>query len=129
MAKICNKDGCSYPVFGGGFCKVHQYLRKNYKQPSPVRKPIKRVSDKRAKENALYKVMRKEFLKAKPKCEVCIALKEPFINDSTEVHHKWSGKDRAKYFLDSSSWLAICRKHHNRIHSEPQWSREHGYLK
>lgn len=30
--KKCSADGCSYPVFGKGFCKNHQYLRKDLKK-------------------------------------------------------------------------------------------------
>ncbi|MBN2617235.1 MAG: hypothetical protein JXR64_02860 [Spirochaetales bacterium] len=31
MAKICKIQECSYPVFGKGYCKKHQYLRQDYK--------------------------------------------------------------------------------------------------
>jgi len=27
--KKCSKDGCHHNVFGGGYCKAHQYLRKD----------------------------------------------------------------------------------------------------
>jgi hypothetical protein len=123
MAKVCNKEGCDYPVFSKGYCKAHQYLRKDYKQPSPVRKPIKRISDKRKAKNALYKVAREIFLQKNRVCQVCNNRK------STEIHHTYSGKDRDKYFLDESTWLAVDRICHNYIHDNPQWARKNNYLK
>lgn len=41
MSKICNKDGCSYNVFGGGYCKSHQYLRADKKQKPLARTALK----------------------------------------------------------------------------------------
>jgi len=35
--KICNKEGCENPVFGGGYCKYHQYLRTDKKKPKPIK--------------------------------------------------------------------------------------------
>jgi hypothetical protein len=32
MAKVCQKDGCNYNVFGGSFCRLHQYLRTDKKK-------------------------------------------------------------------------------------------------
>lgn len=37
MAKICNANDCTFPQFGGGFCKYHQYLRKD-KKPKQIKK-------------------------------------------------------------------------------------------
>jgi len=34
MAKPCNKDGCSYFQFGGGYCKLHQRLRSDEIKPT-----------------------------------------------------------------------------------------------
>jgi hypothetical protein len=121
MAKICNKDDCSYPVFGGGFCKNHQYLRG--KKPSLKQTPIKRVSDKRKAKNILYKVERAEYLKYHLVCEICKS------RAPTEIHHTYSGKDRDKFFLDTSTWLAVCRMCHSNVHANPIWAREKGYLK
>ena len=47
--KTCLVDGCSFPRFGSGYCKRHQYLRTNKKA-----KQAKPASLKRAKENARY---------------------------------------------------------------------------
>ena len=55
MPKICNQDECDYPVWGKGYCKIHQYLRTDPKAPKPLGrselkskpKAIKQISDKR----------------------------------------------------------------------------------
>jgi len=37
---------------------------------------------------------------------------------STDVHHLYSGKDRNKYYLDETTWKAVCRNCHNYIHDK-----------
>ena len=39
MAKTCQKDACNNPVFSKGYCKFHQYLRKDTKNYQYKRKP------------------------------------------------------------------------------------------
>jgi hypothetical protein len=71
MAKICNKDNCSYPVFGKGFCKMHQYLRTD-KKPKPLKKKaIKPKTRENSGQAALflsiwYSSDRLSFLSGKP---------------------------------------------------------------
>lgn len=84
---------------------------------------IPKVSKKRQVEQLQYQVLRTEFL-SKPENKICpITGKE-----TTDIHHKWSGKDRAKYFLDTTTWLAVSREGHNWIHNNPKKSRELGFL-
>ena len=55
MPKICNDTECEYPVWGKGYCRMHQYLRTDPKKPKPIQsraiipkgKFIKPISDKR----------------------------------------------------------------------------------
>lgn len=84
-------------------------------------KPIPKVSAKRSKENKVYKTLRDVFLFGK----ICPITGEK----ATEVHHTYSGKDRAKYFLDVKTWLAVSRDGHNWIHTNPAEARQKGYLK
>lgn len=90
---------------------------------TPIYK-IPPVSKKRKVENARYSVLRIEFL-SKPENQKCPITGWP----TTDVHHTYSGKDRAKYFLDVSTWIAVSREGHNWIHDNPIESREKGYLK
>ena len=84
---------------------------------------IPKVSDKRKIEDLKYKVLRIEFL-GKPENRIC-----PITGwETTDVHHKWSGKDRAKYFLDTNTWLAVSRDGHNWIHDNSKEARELGFL-
>lgn len=82
--KTCNKDGCSNPVFGGGYCKFHQYLRS--KPPKKIRK----YSPKRQSQVSSYLHDRKLFLDElrdteEWRCFFCgVAFK---FNDNPDVHH------------------------------------------
>lgn len=87
-------------------------------------KPIRKVSEKRAKKDKLYSVLRKLFL-ADSKNQYCKITGQQTI----EVHHTFSGKDRDKYYLDTTTWMAVSRAGHNWIHDNPKEARELGYLK
>jgi hypothetical protein len=100
-------------------CKVSS---EGYKEKK-VYKAIPKVSEKRKVENLKYSVLRIEFL-SKKENKICPITKQP----TTEIHHKWSGKDRSKYFLDISTWLAVSRQGHIWIHENPKEARELGYL-
>lgn len=120
--------------------KEHQSTNLRQKKPKFKRKPPKRYSDttkkkivrykrpnavskKRAAQNREYLKLREQFLKDNPICEVY-----PYFY-SKDVHHKFSGKDRAAHFLDVSTWMAVSREAHNWIHSHPKEARERGWLK
>jgi len=85
---------------------------------------IPKRSKKKIIEDAKYTVLRIEFL-GKPENRICPITKQPTI----EVHHTYCGKDRAKYYLDVSTWIAVSRDGHNWIHDNPKEARELGYLK
>lgn len=87
-------------------------------------KPPNKMSAKRKVESKLYSELRAEFLKL-PQNQICPITGHP----TTDVHHTYSGKDRAKHFLDVDTWIAVSRDGHNWIHDNPLQSRELGYLK
>lgn len=93
-----------------------------YKATKPFRK-IKPVSDKQKKRNAEYLKLKHEFM-SREENKICPITGEP----TTDIHHKFSGKDRQKYFLDISTWVAVSRKGHNWIHDNDKLAREKGYL-
>lgn len=91
--------------------------------PTPKKAPkrIKPKSEKRSREDTVYHTLREVFLKD----NVC-----PITGDAaTEVHHTYSGKDRATHYLNVKTWIAVSRDGHNWIHDNPKKSRELGYLK
>ncbi len=54
----------------------------------------------------------------KPNCEVCGC-------PATDIHHK---AKRGKNLYNMETFMATCRLCHNKIHDNPAWARELGYL-
>lgn len=126
-AKPCSAPGCSRPQWGGKFCDRHQALRKDKPPPKGLRKTeIKRtlrlrpLSPKRKKETRKYSDLRKEFLDDHPQCAVF-----PWL-PATEIHHV-AGRENSR-LNDTSKWLAVSRQGHDKIHNNPEWAYENGYL-
>lgn len=94
-----------------------------YSDPKTTKR-IKPISDKRKEENEIYSKRRLIFLSL-PENQICPITGQP----TTDIHHTYSGKDRAKYYLDESTWLAVSREGHNWIHDNPKEARELGHLK
>jgi len=108
------------------------------------RKPIKKVSKVRAALNRQYMKLRAEFLAANPYCQWHILEighsweyaqtadfsqfilygKDPYPR-STEIHHR---KGRGKYFLDTSTWMAVSAEGHRNIHADPATSYAKKYM-
>jgi len=105
------------------FCKGCWYKMKP--KTSSFTKPPKRIkpiSGKRAKQNAIYEVLKKAYLKSHPFCEV-----HDCKNESDQIHHK-NGR-RGERLYDDRFFMACCGVcHPKRIHENPDWSKEHGYL-
>ena len=88
------------------------------------RSPIRKVSKKRDGELRVYRVLKAEFLKRRPYCEIF----EPCCTrTAVDVHHV-NGRN-GKRLLDVSWWLPVCRGCHSFIHSRPKYAREAGFLK
>jgi hypothetical protein len=127
--KVCADKNCSNEFkqynslqkYCGSVC-----MNKNRKPDLKLKSlyKIPKVSDKRKVENAKYLVLRIEFL-GKKENNICPITKYP----ATEIHHTYCGKDRAKYYLDTTTWIAVSRDGHNWIHDNPKEARELGYLK
>jgi hypothetical protein len=84
------------------------------------RTPLRRVSKRQAAKNRIYSLLRKDFLQAHETCQWpgCEKL-------ATDIHHM---AGRYSSTLDISTFMAVCRSHHDRIHSYPNQAREKGYL-
>lgn len=125
--KICADRECN--VKFRQFNSLNKYCSPICKNKNTVVKPkkpyvIPKVSEKRKIDNLKYTSQRIIFL-GKKENQVCPITKQPTI----EIHHTYCGKDRAKYYLDESTWIAVSRDGHNWIHDNPKESRELGYLK
>lgn len=100
--------------------------KKRYRIPS--RSPIPKFSDKRQKENIAYSALRETFLQTHPNCMINI----PGVcsrKRSNQIHHSYSGKDRDKYYLDTTTWFASEENCHEWVHNNPREARELGFLK
>lgn len=96
----CKKEGCSYPRFGGGYCKLHQSLRTDKK----IKTKIKPVGDKRRERLVIYRKMREELLKETPECLNCKS------KEALEVHHL-AGREN-DLLIDKSNMIVLCHKCH-----------------
>lgn len=101
--KICKIENCNSFVFGKGYCKVHQYLR------TDIKKSIRKVSNKRQKEQIEYSKIRQKLLNKFP---VCYAHLVDCTIQATEVHHM---EGRGKNYLDESKMVTICHSCHVKI--------------
>lgn len=116
----CNEEQYIWKSLGKEkYCKSCWYKLKQ-EQGDTVK--IKQVSVKKAKEDAVYSKLRKDYLCLHSFCQA----KLPGIcnYNATDVHHK---KGRGKYYLITTTWLAVCRQCHDWIETHPNDAKELGY--
>ena len=128
----CSVEGCnSLYIYRKKDWKCEYHVKMEYKKNSKQgrknwnagnKKPIRKVSKKRAIENAIYKKTRIEFL-SRSENKYCAVLKNRL---STEVHH---AKGRiGDLFLNTEFWIAVSSEGHKYIHENDSWSRKNGFL-
>ena len=122
MPKICQHTGCSYNVWGKGFCKNHQWERQDKKPVKVKIVKIRPMSKKLSKEREIYRKLRIEFL-SRFENKFCAVYPDLL---ATEVHHM---RGRGKFLNDISTWLAVSRDGHLWIEAHPALSRERGFTK
>ncbi len=83
------------------------------------RSPLRKVSNKRAVENALYLKLRKQFLEENPDCKLCGM-------PAHDIHHR-RGRFK-KRLVEVEFFLSVCRACHTIIHENPKWAERRGYL-
>lgn len=122
---ICQRcdDTRTVPLIAG-LCKFHYWnsraALKGKKEPKP-RKPVKKVSDKRSKENKIYTGKRIIFL---AEHKICEAKLEGCTIKSTDVHHI---RGRCgELFLDETHWKALCRSCHKFVEENSEMAKELG---
>lgn len=93
--------------------------KKQYNKENPVNK-IPQHSEKRAKQELVYKIKKKKYMAEHKICERCN--NEP----SEDLHHK---KGRIGDLLtDERYFMAVSRECHDWIHLHPIESRENNWL-
>ena len=83
-------------------------------------RPIKKVSDKKALQDIIYKSERIKFLML-PENKICPITKQA----TTDVHHK-RGR-LGDLYLDKRYWVALSREGHKYVEEHPEWAKENGY--
>ena len=136
--KTCENDECKKkftPKYRSTekHCSKSCYYadEKTKKKVSMYSAPIKKVSEKRQKENREYLKLRKVFLQD-PKNQIC-----PVKGiQTTEVHHKmgrigyaddWARENGITLFLDVRFWLAVSSPGHKLIELQPEWAKRNNY--
>jgi hypothetical protein len=89
------------------------------------RTPLRKVSKKRAKQLREYGERRKEFLRTHL-CYPCF-FEAGKVVQPTDVHHM-DGRE-GQLLLNEDKWMGVCRPCHRKIHDNPAWAKERGYLK
>lgn len=87
-------------------------------------KPIKKVSDKRKKEDQEYKPAREQHLLKNKYCVRCLTFGRYVLAD--QIHHK-NGRT-GKRLTDTKFFQSSCDDCHKYIHLNPEESREKGWL-
>lgn len=115
--KTCKHEGCTFPVFGKGYCKSHQRCRPDYKPPDfKPRAPIRKVSKKRARELRIYNKRTPSWKDENSKC--CFPGCECEIVDR---HHVIG---QGIHMNDERYHIPLCRAHHDLCKSNPKLAME-----
>lgn len=126
--KICDEECCkeAHEDFKRG-----KYMARAASKPKP--KPISKRTKKKAAQEAIYEAKKKTYLRNNPICEV-----HDCVTRSNNIHHKAGRQGFADEYArslnmelvqDERYFMACCETcHPKRIHENPKWAREHGYI-
>ena len=67
------------------------------------------------KDSYKYDKLRKKYLAEHPMCKARI--KGVCQCKATDIHHTFDGADRMLHYTDTETWIPVCRKCHDWIHS------------
>lgn len=95
--------------------KREQQIKKAKEKSQQPRQRPKPVSDKRKIKNAEYSILREQFLKEHPNCELKL---QPCTRTSTQVHHTASGWNKATNLNNVKTWKASCDNCNQFLHDK-----------
>lgn len=130
--KLKTCDGCQKdkPIYKNRLVDGVRYrLCKecNFKEDlkvSPNKNQIAKRTQKKVLLDKVYSIKRKQYLEKNEHCQAAISPRCSHI--ATEIHHK--SYRTGENYLDDSTWCAVCRDCHSKIHSFPAEARERGLL-
>lgn len=105
------------------FCKNCWSCLSGNKGIKPTVKPLRSRSSKRVMLDTEYSKLREKFLK---EYNMCDAHLNECSTYATDIHHT---AGRGKYYLDITTWKALCRKCHMYIENHPNFAKEMGFSK
>lgn len=120
--KLCAGCGETKPIWknheGNRFCKECWYKQASVEHPTPRKSQIKPKSDKQNVLDRVYSNLRKDFLSQKEhsKCEAKLQNCMRTTGLDLTIHHT---KGRGAYYLDTSTWIAVCLSCHEWIETHP----------
>lgn len=126
---FCKKD-VSKLFYSNPKCCPSPYCRMFYKQAKsgdnpkdPLKKKvaIKPFSDKKLKEYAEYRILRDEYLKRKPFCEISSPV---CISRPVNIHHV---RTRKHYLCAVEFFKSACDPCNGYIESHTAWAEENGF--
>lgn len=125
MSPLCHTAGCeNYREGSTDYCSsCNRQARKEAQElmkEAKVKKPIKAVADKRAKQLQQYSKLKAQYIAIHQICEVvgCNA-------QAVDIHHQRSRTN--ENLLDTNYWMAICRQHHIYYTEHSKEAIEKGY--
>lgn len=120
----CEVEECPNPKLGTlSICATHrnEEVREQRRLSKPwYPKKVNKVSKRRASQLEQYKPKRDRFLAEHDRCEVAFCREK-----SVDVHHM-RGRE-GELLLDARFWLAVCRKHHEKITKDSKWAIDNYY--
>ena len=136
--KPCSCDDCQgklnyiYKRDGReGYCKNGWLKKLSKAEPTQLKRsslprsqtPIKKRSDKRAKQELAYSALRKAFLQTHPRCQAHVD--HNCLGKATECHHK-QGRI-GELLCDDTKFLAVCRNCHFFIENNREEAIDRGW--
>lgn len=114
---VCGQERLIYAKKLCGQCYERQ------RKKTPIRrsnKPIRKVSIKRQKEQRIYSKLAKQYKEENP---ICTANLDGCTIKATDVHHS---RGRYEYYLDTSTFISVCRNCHQTIETNPALAKSLG---
>ena len=120
----CDKEQYIWKSHGEfKYCKYCWNRIKFQKDPPKFkpRPPIKKKSKKQVALDTAYNLLRRPFMLKHPMCQAALPGCQ---GPSCDVHHK---KGHGKWYLVTSTWMAVCRTCHQWIETHPIEATELGF--
>lgn len=109
--RTCSADNCDKPVFGGGYCKYHQWLRKRrggdlYQRKTTLPKESNRRKVERVRYTEQCDMLTREIREANNGKVYCFFSGEEILEKRPHFHHL---KGRTGDYYTDKEWLVPAK--------------------